>query len=101
MATVPATASENDDFVSKKVNVTFLPGEAGTKSVQFDIVDDLLVEPTEQFEVAVVSSSVSAVTWGDPVAVNILDNDGKYYRKFCDDQSNYKVLLENMRRCLG
>ena len=77
METVPSTADENDDYVPKRVNVTLEPG-AGPKTVEFDIVDDALVEATEEFKVAVVYSSVPAVTWRDPVSVNILDNDGIY-----------------------
>ena len=70
------TASESIDYVPKKVNVTFQPGETGTKTVKIDVIDDDLVEATEEFQVAVVSTSVPAVTWGEPVSVNILDNDG-------------------------
>ena len=78
LETVPSTASENDDYVPRRVNVTFEPGQT-TKTVKFDIIDDNLVEETEEFKVAVVYSSVPAVTWGDPVSVNIQDNDGIYY----------------------
>lgn len=76
METVPVTASEIIDYVPQRVNVTFQPGETGTKTVKIDVIDDDLVEATEEFQVAVVSSSVPAVTWGEPVSVNILDNDG-------------------------
>ena len=82
MAAVPSTASADEDYISQKVNVTFQPGEKGTKSVTFDIIDDPLVEPTEQFKVAVIASSVPAVTWGEPIPINILDNDGIYFNKF-------------------
>ena len=70
------TASESIDYVPKKVNVTFQPGETETKTVKIDVIDDDLVEATEEFQVAVVSTSVPAVTWGEPISVNILDNDG-------------------------
>ncbi|CAB4027156.1 Alkaline phosphatase, partial [Paramuricea clavata] len=75
LETVPVTASENDDYIPRRVNVTIEPGKGRTRTVKFDIVDDNLVEATEEFKVAVVSSSVPAVTWGDPLSVNILDND--------------------------
>ena len=76
LETVPVSASENVDYVPSRANVTFQPGETGTKTVTIDIIDDALVEDTEDFQVAVVSSSIPAVTWGEPVSVNILDNDG-------------------------
>ena len=75
LATSPATAS-GEDFVSKTVDVTFEPGETGPKQVEFEIVDDKLVENTESFIVSVVSSSVPAITSGEPATVNIRDNDG-------------------------
>jgi hypothetical protein len=55
------------------------------KTVEFDIVDDTLLENTEEFKVAVVYSSVPAVTWGKPVSVNIQDNDGIHvvFLQFC------------------
>jgi hypothetical protein len=55
------------------------------KTVEFDIVDDTLLENTEEFKVAVVYSSVPAVTWGKPASVNIQDNDGIHvvFLQFC------------------
>ena len=76
MATNPSSASAQD-FVEKKVDVTFEAGETGPKFVEFDIVDDKIVENTESFEVSLVSSSLSAVKLGEPATVNILDNDGR------------------------
>ena len=75
LATSPGTASD-EDFVSRTVDVTFEPGETGPKEVEFEIVDDLLVENTESFQVSIVSSSVPAVKSGGPATVNIRDNDG-------------------------
>lgn len=82
LETIPSTASENEDYIPKKVNVTFEPGEKGPKTVTFDIEDDSLVEDTEQFKVAVISSSVESVTWGDPISINIQDNDGTCIKLF-------------------
>ena len=67
------------------------------KTVEFDIVDDNLVENTEEFKVAVVYSSVPAVTWENPIPVNILDNDGIYVFiavLIISNWSGYKADLE-------
>lgn len=77
MTTSPATAT-NEDFVPKTVNVTFEPGETGPKAIEFEIVDDKFVEKLESFQVSMVSSSVAAVSYGEPTTVNIRDNDGNY-----------------------
>ncbi len=58
------------------MDVTFQPGEKGPKSVAFDIVDDPLVESTEDFNVFFASSTSSAVTFGEPSKITIRDNDG-------------------------
>ncbi|XP_028398895.1 uncharacterized protein LOC114521039 isoform X22 [Dendronephthya gigantea] len=76
LETIPLTASENDDYVPKRVEVTLQPGEKKPKTVEIDVIDDLLVEKTEEFQVGVVASSMPSVTWGDPISVNVLDNDG-------------------------
>ena len=82
MATNAGTASDVD-FVGKTVDVTFEAGETGPKRVQFEIVDDSMVESTEAFTVSLVSSSLSAVKVGEPSTVNILDNDGEFCTKIC------------------
>ncbi|CAB4038687.1 cellobiohydrolase A (1,4-beta-cellobiosidase A), partial [Paramuricea clavata] len=82
LETSPASASDKD-FVSRTVNVTFNPGETGPKEVEFEIIDDPLVENTESFSVSVVSTSVSGVISGEPATVNILDNDGNYFPIAC------------------
>ena len=90
LATSPATAS-GEDFVSRTVDVTFQPGETGPKEVEFEIVDDPLIENTESFEVSVVSSSVPAITSGAPATVNILDNDGKQFFKLVKESHQLSV----------
>jgi hypothetical protein len=94
------TASENDDYIPRRVNVTIEPGKGRTKTVKFDIVDDNLLEATEEFKVAVVSSSVPAVTWGDPLSVNILDNDGIYVVFYSLIVSNWFDLVDNAQENL-
>lgn len=89
LAASPGTAS-GEDFVSKTVDVTFEPGETGPKQVEFEIVDDELVENTESFKVSVVSSSVPAITSGEPATVNIRDNDG----------NNVSVIFLNLKNSL-
>ena len=76
LTTRPRTADE-EDFVLKTVNVTFEPGQSGPKRVNFDIIDDKIVEDTESFSV-VLASSVSAVIANTSATVNIQDNDGNF-----------------------
>lgn len=76
MSTAPNTAAA-DDFASKSVDVTFAPGETGPKQVEIEIVDDELVEVTENFKVSMTSSN-PAVKTGEASEVKILDNDGNY-----------------------
>ena len=54
--------------------MTFQPGESGPKVVEFDLIDDDDVEPTESFTVSL--SSSSRATLGGPSTVNIQDDDG-------------------------
>ncbi|CAB4044736.1 aggregation factor core MAFp3, isoform C, partial, partial [Paramuricea clavata] len=74
LSTSPTTASE-EDFKSREVDVTFQAGETGPKVVEIDLVDDLLVEAMESFNVSLVSTSNPAVSLENPATVNILDND--------------------------
>ena len=78
VATEPLTAGHKD-FVPKTVDFTFNPGETIPKRLVIDIIDDGLVEPTEEFKVKLISSSIPAVKLGEPASVNIhvRDNDGK------------------------
>ena len=80
MATNTGTASDKD-FKEKTVDVVFEAGETGPKVVEFEIIDDPIVENTESFTVSLVSSSVSAVKVGEPSTVNILDNDGTFFTR--------------------
>ena len=71
----PDTAG-SDDFVPKTVDIVFQPGETGPKQVVFDVIDDKLNEPNEEF-IVFMSSSSPGVTVGGPAVVVIQDNDGK------------------------
>ncbi|XP_046846527.1 uncharacterized protein LOC124440255 isoform X4 [Xenia sp. Carnegie-2017] len=75
LETVPVTASGDVDFVTKTVNVTIKPGDVATQKINFNIINDLLVEGTERFNVSIKSSSIPAVSWTNPVTINILDDD--------------------------
>ena len=79
VTTSPSTAT-SDDFNEKVQDVTFNPGETGPIPIDIQVVDDDLVEPTEQFNVSLVSSSIPAVKLGQPAVVNISDNDGRYVK---------------------
>ena len=71
---------EGDDFHLVRQEVTFYRGATtgSTQSTLLDIVDDSLVEGTENFVVSGnVTAPASFVPGGDTTTVNILDNDGK------------------------
>lgn len=74
MTTQQSTAGK-DDFIAVRKSIPFQPGEKGPKSIEIELIDDLLDEPTEVFTISFSSSSV--VTLGPPASVNIIDNDGK------------------------
>lgn len=74
MTTFTSTAG-NNDFVGVTDSITFQPGESGPKSVKIELIDDLILEPTEVFTVSLTSSPL--VTLGHPATVKIIDNDGK------------------------
>ena len=69
----------DEDYVELKKNITLQPGETGPIPITIPIKDDLLVENTEAFTVALQTSS--PVLLGKPTTVNIMDNDGKLTRQ--------------------
>ncbi|CAB3991627.1 Matrilin-3, partial, partial [Paramuricea clavata] len=71
--TLPGTAGEAD-FTGISRSVTFQSGQSGPISVEIDIEDDTLIEPTEAFQVALKDPSYP-IQIGQPATVNILDND--------------------------
>jgi hypothetical protein len=66
--------ADDEDFIPVSKFVTFQPGER-KKIVGIDLVDDDVVEPTEEFTVRLSSSTPFA--FGSPATVRIADNDGK------------------------
>lgn len=74
MITQPSTAGK-DDFVALTKSITFQTGEKGPKSVKIELIDDILDEPTEVFNISLTSSE--GVALGQVASVNIIDNDGK------------------------
>lgn len=74
MQPIKGTADE-DDFSPETKYVTFQPGETENKIVEIDLIDDDVVESTENFTVRL--SSLTFVAFGLPATVKIQDNDGK------------------------
>ena len=72
--------------------MTFQPGESGPKVVEFELIDDDDVEPTESFTVSL--SSSSRATLGGPSTVNIQDDDGNNSLKSMHNSRNF--LLEDV-----
>ena len=77
LRTSPQTAGSGD-YSDKPLEITFQPGETGPKSIDIDLVDDKILEDTEQFTVYLVPST-PGVTAGKPAAVRIIDNEGNSY----------------------
>ena len=75
VTTHPSTAGLDDFVAVRKKNITFQPGERGPKSIEIELVDDFVDEPTEAFTISLTSSA--PMTLGEPAVVNIIDNDGK------------------------
>ena len=73
----PKTAG-NEDFSPKTFDITFQPGEKGPKSIAINIMDDDIVETTEEFTVSL-SSSSPGVTLGEPATVVIRDKPGERF----------------------
>ena len=71
---------EGDDFHLLRHEVTFYQGATpgNIQSASINIIDDSLVEGTENFIVSGnVTAPASFVPGGDTTTVNILDNDGE------------------------
>ena len=73
LTTSPLTAGKGD-YIKWTGNITFQPGETRPKSIEIEIIDDLIVENTEAFSVILAASK--SIRLGQPVTVNIIDNDG-------------------------
>lgn len=72
--TVPGSADARQDYVAASGTVTFAPG-ATSATISVPIVADTLVEPDEDFTVALSNPSNATIADGTAV-VTILDDDG-------------------------
>lgn len=73
-ATIPGGATDGVDFEGVAGTLTFLPGQTNLNFF-VPILDDLLVEGNEAFEVALFNNTGSSVLDLSQAAVNIIDND--------------------------
>ena len=64
------------DFILYQTELTFAEGTSSGDIIFVDILDDLLVEGTENFTLTG-SVAPPALFVGGPVTVSIIDNDGK------------------------
>ncbi len=67
--------ADDKDFIPETKFVTFQPGETENKTVEIDLIDDDVTEPTEEFTVTLSSST----RVGTATTVRIEDNDGKCF----------------------
>ena len=81
--------ADEEDFSLESKFVTFQPGETENKIVEIDLIDDDVIESTENFTVELSSSAF--VVFGNPSVVRIYDNDGK-----CDFCSIFFGSLRNL-----
>ena len=58
--------------------LTFSAGQTTQQSVPIEIIDDLLVELDESFNVQASSSDTRVMINGSPVVATILDNDSMF-----------------------
>lgn len=76
-ATANGTATAGSDYVQTSGTLNFAPGEI-TKTVAVPILDDLVGEPTETFQLNL-SSAVNATIADSQGIGTILDNETKFY----------------------
>jgi hypothetical protein len=75
-ATSPGAAAAGVDFTPVSGTLSWAAGEAGTKSFNIPIIDDLLVEPNETFTVNLSNATGGAVLGSPATAtVTILENE--------------------------
>jgi hypothetical protein len=87
-STGDGTASDGSDYTAVSGILTFLPGVT-SQTFNVPILDDLLVEPTEAFTVALSSPSNAILGAPNPATVSIVDND--VYPTVQFSASNYAV----------
>ena len=79
--------TENKDYVAPRGDYVeaIVPGGLATASFSIGLINDEIIEGNEYFEITVVTESLPhGYTWegNETVRVYILDDDGKYYRKW-------------------
>ena len=71
------TATENVDFTGGSGFLTWGPGETAPVSIQIEILDDALAEPTETFFLVISDADGPLISPTDYILqINIIDNDG-------------------------
>ena len=73
-----ATANNPMDYTAIGGTLTFGGTNSNTQSITVDIIDDIIIEDTENFQVVLsnISTSLVNILVNDRVTVNIIDNDG-------------------------
>jgi gliding motility-associated-like protein len=72
------TANNPVDYTTISGTLTFGGANSNTQSITVNIIDDIIIEDTESFEVILsnISTSLVNILTNDIVTVNIIDNDG-------------------------
>lgn len=76
-ATTNGTATAGGDYSQTSGTLSFAPGET-TKTIQVPILDDLVGEPTETFQVNLSNAANATIADGQGVGT-ILDNETKFF----------------------
>ncbi len=72
------TAMNPQDYTSVIGSLTFGGSNSNTQTIDIDIIDDIIIEETENFQVTItdISTSLVNILANDTATVNIIDNDG-------------------------
>ena len=75
---IDGTAINPQDYTSVIGSLTFGGSNSNTQTIEIDIIDDIIIEDTENFQVAIsnISTSLVNILANDTATVNIIDNDG-------------------------
>jgi len=76
--TSDGTAIHPNDFTDINGTLTFGGSNSNNQSITLDIIDDIIVEDTENLQVVLsnISTSLVNILSNDTVTINIIDNDG-------------------------
>lgn len=85
------TATENSDYASTSGTLSWADGDSESKVISVPINDDLSIEPTEDFLVAISNASGASLGTTTSTTIDIVDND--HYHAFIDSWSIYKNLV--------